>query len=197
MKSISFFSVIMLAFVVLAFNAPKANFKVDVDASTVTWKGKKLTGEHAGGIKVKKGSLDIDKKNKLTGGEFEIDMNSITCTDLADATYNGKLVGHLKSDDFFGVAKFPTAKLKITKVTAKSGNDYEVTANLTIKDKTNEITFPATVTADGKKAEATAKLVVNRSKFDVRYGSKSFFEDIGDKMIYDDFDLEIKLSAKK
>ena len=126
-------------------------------------------------------------------------MNSITCTDLTDKTYNDKLIGHLKSDDFFGTAKHPTAKFEITKVTLKEGVNYDVTGKLTIKGITNEITFPALI----KQTETAAKIVtvatikVNRTKFDIKYGSASFFESIGDKAINDEFDLTISVIASK
>ena len=171
-------------------------FNVDVKKSTLAWHGKKVTGEHNGTVELNRGNLIFDGKN-LTGGLIEIDMTSIKNLDVADEGYRNKLVGHLKSDDFFNVEKYPTATLKITKATPKGGNAYDVTGDLTVRGKTAPVTFPATVTLDGNNATATAKVVVDRSKYDVKYGSKSFFENIGDKMIYDEFDLTVKLVATK
>lgn len=169
---------------------------VDIKKSTVAWHGKKVTGEHNGTVELNKGNLIFDGK-KLTGGLIEVDLTSIKNLDVADEGYRNKLVGHLKSDDFFNVEKYPTATLKITKATPKGGNQYDLTGDLTIRGKTAPVTFPATVTLDGNNATATATVVVDRSKYDVKYGSKSFFENIGDKMIYDEFDLKVNLVATK
>lgn len=170
------------------------NYTVDTKSTTATWVGKKVTGQHSGGISISKGTVTADGKN-LTAGNFEFDMNSITCTDLTDKDYNAKLVGHLKGDDFFAVAKNPTAKFVLTKATLKSGNDYDVTGNLTIKGITNEITFPAMIKLDDKTVVAVAKIMVNRTKFDIKYGSASFFESIGDKAISDEFELDVNVVA--
>ncbi|WP_017730158.1 YceI family protein [Nafulsella turpanensis] len=167
----------------------------DTQKSSLVWTGKKIGGEHTGNISLSSGTLQVEK-NKLVGGAFEIEMNSITNTDLTDADYNAKLVGHLKSDDFFGVEKHPKATFKITKATpiAKAGeNNYQITGDLTIKGKTENITFPAAVKINGNAAEAVAKIVVDRSKFDVRYGSPSFFADLGDKAIDNEFIIDLKL----
>jgi polyisoprenoid-binding protein YceI len=118
-------------------------------------------------------------------------MNSITNTDLTDAGYNTKLVNHLKSDDFFGVAKHPDAIIEIVKSTPFVNNEATVEARLTIKNITHPITFKAR--KDGK--AYLADLVVDRSKYDVRYGSGSFFDNLGDNMIYDDFDLSVRIEV--
>ncbi len=169
----------------------------DTRQSSLVWTGRKIGGDHTGNISLASGSLQVEK-NKLIGGSFEIDMNSITNTDITNAEYNGKLVGHLKSDDFFGVEKHPKAVFKITKATpvakAKAGeNNYQITGDLTIKGKTETIHFPAVVKLNGNAAEAVAKIVVDRSKFDVRYGSPSFFADLGDKAIDNEFIIDLKL----
>ena len=113
---------------------PKNDKEINTKNSTVLWKGNKVTGSHEGVIKIKSGLLKFNKE-ELIGGEFEIDMNSLVCTDLS-GEYKGKLEGHLKSDDFFGVTKFPTATLKIKKVIKQKGNIYENTGDITIKGKT-------------------------------------------------------------
>lgn len=181
-----------------AFTTPTVKkvttYAVDTKATTATWIGKKVTGQHTGGISITKGSVMADGKN-VTGGNFEIDMNSITCTDLTDKGYNDKLIGHLKSDDFFSTAKNPTAKFVVTKATLKSGNDYDVVGNLTIKGITNEITFPAMIKLDDKAVVTVAKIMVNRTKFDIKYNSANFFESIGDKAINDEFELDVNLVA--
>jgi polyisoprenoid-binding protein YceI len=148
--------------------------KVNSGASKVTWLGKKVTGEHTGNINIASGNLLI-AKNNLVGGTFDIDMNSITCTDLTDKEYKAKLVGHLKSEDFFSTEKFPKSTFKITSVQpikgAKMGDpNYTVTGNLTVKGITNPVTFPATVKVEGNKASANGSITVDRTKYDVKYG---------------------------
>ena len=162
------------------------NIKTDV--STIQWTGKKVTGSHTGTINIKSGSLEFDNGN-LTGGNIVIDMNTIVCTDLSGGGAN-KLVGHLKSDDFFGVENHPTAELNITKVDMnKDAGTYEITADITIKGKTKSISFPASIGT----AEASSTVTIDRTDFDIRYGSGSFFDNLGDKTIYDDFELVINL----
>ena len=161
--------------------------QVKTSESTVTWKGYKVTGSHYGTINLQSGSLSFDG-DKLVGGEFVVDMSSLISTDL-EGEYKGKLEGHLKSDDFFGVEKHPTSALVFTDVKANGKNSYEVTGNLTIKGITNAVTFDVSVY--GSKATATMK--VDRSQYNVRYGSGSFFDNLGDKTIYDEFDLVVDL----
>ena len=165
--------------------------EVKVAQSTVTWKGYKVTGSHEGTINLKSGFLMMEGK-KLTGGEFVVDMTSITNTDMTAGNGKEKLEGHLKSDDFFGVANHPTAKLVFTsaKPFDKNAKSYSVTGNLTIKG----ITKPVTLVVSLFENQATATIKVDRSKFDIRYGSGSFFDDLGDKAIYDDFDLVVDLA---
>jgi polyisoprenoid-binding protein YceI len=180
----------------LVSNAPVA-FKVDVKASTFNWLGKKVTGEHNGTIGIQSGSLVVNG-GKLQGGEFTIDMKTIKCLDLTDAGYNAKLVGHLTTADFFDVANFPLAKLNIKKATLKSSSNYDLSGELTINGVTQPITFPAVVSVDPKGTiTATAKFEVDRTKFGSKFGSKSFFESIGDKMIYDKFQVDVKINAVK
>ena len=172
------------------------NFKVNPSKSELTWLGKKVTGEHTGNIALKEGYIALDG-TKLVGGKFVADLTSITCTDLTDKSYNEKLIGHLKSEDFFGVEKNPTATFVVTKVAPKTAGVYDVTGDLTIKGITKPATFPVTVKTTGTGAEATGKLVVDRSKYDIKYNSKSFFENLGDKAIYDDFTIDVKIVAAK
>ncbi len=180
-------------------NAPaKARaYKVDVAKSDAKWHAKKVTGEHMGNISLKGGQMDV-QGNKVVGGTFTFDMNSITCTDLTDAGYNQKLIGHLKSDDFFSVEKNPTATFKITNIKPAAGKDNAtVTGDLTIKGITKAISFPAVISVKNGVATAKADVTVDRSKFDIRYGSKSFFDNLGDKAIYDEFVVSIDVTAKQ
>nr|WP_295865591.1 YceI family protein [uncultured Chitinophaga sp.] len=176
-------------------NTKKATtYQVDKSQSKLNWVGKKVTGQHSGTINVSDGKLDIEN-NVLKGGSFSLDTRSIAVTDIKDADGNAKLVGHLKSEDFFGVEKHPSANFVITQVTPKGSGKYDITGNLTIKGITHPITFPATVTVAGKQISAKADIKVDRTKYNIRYGSKSFFEGIGDKAIYDEFDLAVELVA--
>ena len=185
----------ILAILVMAAQVA-TTYNVDVNSSTIVWTGYKVTGNHTGTVKVKNGNLTWDA-GKLTGGSFEIDMNSITDTDL-EGEYAGKLVGHLKSDDFFGVAKYPTSKFVITKaIPQDTKGNYKIVGNLTIKEKTNEVKFLASVSESNGTINASGKITVDRSEYDVRFGSGSFFDNLGDKTIYDEFDLQVSLVAKK
>jgi polyisoprenoid-binding protein YceI len=174
--------------VMVASNGNPAQ-NIDVTKSSVVWSGYKVTGSHQGTISVKSGALKFTD-GILTGGNVVIDMTSINCTDLQPGKGKESLEGHLKSDDFFGVAQFPTANLIINKVVSRGKEgEYKITALLTIKNTTKEVKFDV-VLLNGT---ATAKIKVDRTDFDVRYGSGSFFDSLGDKTIYDEFDLDIKL----
>ncbi|UOY07423.1 YceI family protein [Muricauda sp. SCSIO 64092] len=161
--------------------------EVKTESSTVTWKAYKVTGSHTGTIDLKSGALMFDE-GKLTGGEFTVDMTTINTTDLT-GDYKQKLDGHLHSDDFFSTASNPTSSLKFTKVEASGKNSYKVTGDLTIKGITKPVTFDVSVY--GSKATATMK--IDRAQYNVKYGSGSFFDNLGDKTIYDEFDLVVDL----
>ncbi|MEY3343600.1 MAG: hypothetical protein RL090_1284 [Bacteroidota bacterium] len=170
-------------------------YNVDTQKSSVEWYAEKVTGKHNGLINLKSGQL-LNNHGRF-GGSFVMDMTSLVCTDLKDGS-KAKLEGHLKSDDFFSVQKHPTASFEITSMSPISGAkagapNYTVSGKMTIKGITNDITFPANVTIAGATMMATADIKIDRSKYDIRYGSKSFFSDIGDKAIFDDFTLKVKL----
>lgn len=163
--------------------------EVNTKASVVKWTGNKVGGSHNGEIQLKSGYFEF-KNDQIIGGEVVMDMNTITDKDLDDEGYNQKLVGHLKSDDFFGVEKYPTSSFVVTKATKFNHGKATVSGKITIKGKTEELTFDVVKTGN----EYTGQLQVDRSKFDVRYGSNSFFDNLGDKVIDDIFILDIKLS---
>jgi polyisoprenoid-binding protein YceI len=146
---------------------------------------------HEGTINLASGSLVSDGKS-VTGGDFVIDMKSIVATDITDPEYNKKFIGHITTGDFFEVEKYPTATFKITKVVGAN-----VTGDLTLHGVTKSITFPAKVSMMGGKATATASIPVDRTDFGVKYGSKKFFDSIGDKAIDDVFNLDVTLVAGK
>ena len=190
---------IVLITVILAGFSMKANateYVVDKGASTVKWEAKKVTGQHNGTIAFANGSIEATKA-AITGGTLVIDMKSIADVDLTDAGYNKKLIGHLSSEDFFSVDKFPEATLLVKKAIAVSGDDYKISGDLTIKGVTNPIEFNAKVKQIGDKLNAEGIMTVNRAKFGVKYGSSSFFQGLGDKVIYDDFTLAFSIVASK
>ena len=171
-------------------------FTLNTQSSKLIWKADKVTGSHSGNLQFKNGSL-ITKDGKLTGGSFEVDMTSVNSTDL-EGEWKQKLEGHLKSEDFFNTEKFPTAKFEITKVEYISTDraPYKIVGKLTIKGITNEITFNAKVSVDGKTLTATTEFKIDRTKWDIKYGSGQFFSDLGDKMINDEFLVTISLVAE-
>ena len=176
----------LLAFGLTTFAQTK---KINLERSNIDWVGEKVTGSHRGTLTFKSGSLTF-AGNKLTGGTFEVDMTSLTVTDLAAGKGKEKLEGHLKADDFFGVENHKTAQMKFTKVVPTSNpNVYEVTADLTIKNITNPLTF--TFTATDEMARTSTK--IDRTKYDIKYNSGNFFENLGDKVIYDEFTLNVAI----
>lgn len=191
-----FGSRILLSMVLLVFSYSvfSKEYKINSTSSTLEWEAKKVTGQHHGTISFAEGTLSVEHK-KITGGKLVVDMNTIINTDLTDAGYNQKLIGHLKSDDFFGVTKYPQASLEVKNVAPKSENFYHFTADLTIKGITSPVEFDAEVKVDSGQLTATGSMVVNRTKYGIKYGSGSFFQGLGDKMIYDDFTLKFKLIA--
>ena len=167
----------------------KNSIKKDVKTSksTVKWTGKKFTGSHEGNIEIKDAHLHFENET-LTGGNVVMDMSSIICTDL-EGEQKEQLEGHLKSDDFFGVKKFPTANLEILSTTKLSKNKYKINGVIEIKGIKKEINF----NADIQNGLAKADIVIDRSEFDVRYGSGSFFDNLGDNVIYDEFNLSVAI----
>ncbi len=183
------FSLILSFTLLLSLQSFSQKLNVDPVQSKIKWTGKKIIGNsHNGEIKLKSGVMEV-KNDQIIKGNFVVDMNTITDLDLEDKTYNDKLVGHLKSDDFFGVANYPTATFSVKKSTKFVNNKATVTGNITIKGTTKEITA-VVVRSDDK---YTTRLEVDRSQFDVRYGSNSFFDNLGDKAIDNIFVLDITL----
>ncbi len=179
------------------------NYDVDVNYSTLGWKGTKVGGAHNGNISISSGTISVEKNN-ITAGSFTIDMKTITNADLLEKDKNDKLVAHLSGPDFFDVEKFNTAKFEITgseklAEADANGNNYKIMGNLTIKDVTKNITIPANVTMDATQFTATSKFNIDRTDFGVKYNSGKFFANIGDKAIGDiiEFDLNLKASPKK
>jgi polyisoprenoid-binding protein YceI len=198
---------IILTLAVAVFAASSAfaqltdgKFNIDYKASTISWHGEKVTGSgHDGTIRVSSGQVTVAKGN-LSAGKLKVDMNGITCTDLTDAESNSNMINHLKSADFFNTAAFPDANFEIVSVKAeadKSGNTHKITGKFTIKGITKEITFPAKVTGTATQVNINGTFNLDRAQFDVKYGSSSFFDSLGDKAINNDIRLTFNLVAKK
>jgi polyisoprenoid-binding protein YceI len=188
MKNILLFAFIIV-FSVAAADA-QTKFTADNTKSTLNWLGEKVTGQHNGTVNLQSGWL-IMEGNKITGGEFLIDMAS-----LKDADKNERLEGHLKSDDFFGVAKFPTAKLVLKSSESFDKGSALVKGDLTIKDSTNPVEFKALAQKKEDGSWFFANIVLDRTKFNIRYGSGSFIDNLGDRAIYDEFKVKVALLVK-
>jgi len=175
-------------------------YKIDTKESSISWKGFKKAGStHNGGISVKEGEVQADKKGQITGGNISFDMATITNEDLKGSPeFHKKLLTHLSNEDFFNITKYPTTNFKILNVTSKSKDEVLVKGELTMIGQTKPLEFPAKVTvANGVvKGEATVK--VDRTKWGLKYGSGNIFKELtADKIISDEFELNLKLVAKK
>ena len=203
MKKINYYllpTVLLISLSSLALNFTSVSFNetsklandeiisVNTSKSSVTWKGEKVTGFHEGVINIKSANLTFNN-DELSGGEVIIDMSTINCTDLS-GPYKNKLEDHLNSDDFFNVSDYPLSTLKITECNKLSNNKYNVIADLTIKNVTESIEFETELINN----TATAEIIVDRTKFDIKYSSGSFFKNLGDKMIYDDFSISVNIN---
>ena len=193
MKPIKILFSMVLAIALMSFSTSDtaSTLSVDTSKSTAKWKGYHLAKSYAhwGGISLKSGNLEISN-GEITGGSFVIDMNSITVEDIKEEKDNAKLVGHLKSEDFFHVEEFPEASLVLTNVT-KNGDNLEATGDLTIRGIKNEITFPITVEKISDNAvKATAKLSIDRTVHKVSYGWT-----IENAVLSNIFDLEVSIEA--
>lgn len=178
--------------------APTA-LKVDTKASTVAWKGSKTVtkSSHNGMISLSEGSVEIEK-GELKSASFTVDMKTISNEDLkASPKDAAKLVGHLSSEDFFNVAKFPTATFKSTAVTKKSATEVVIKGDFTMIGNTVAIEFPAKIAIKGDTATGEATLKLDRTQWGLKYGSGKFFTGLGDKVISDEIELTVKISAKK
>lgn len=172
-------------------------YLVDTNASTIAWKGFKPTGSHTGTIKVESGVFTMNG-DAIESGSFLIDMTSLYVTDLPEDTEDhGKLSGHLKSPDFFDVEAFPASAFEVTGFKSENGK-MMLSGNLKMKDVENNISIPVNVTENNGSVTITSEtFTVDRSKWNIKYGSKSFFDDLGDKFINDDMELQITIKANK
>jgi len=170
-------------------------FEIVSAQSNIAWTGRKVTGAHNGIIAIKNGLLLVEDSH-LTGGRFLIDTTSIKVLDVTDPATNAQFAGHLASDDFFSSEKFPESLFVITSVTPGSVNNYHIDGDLTIKGITHEVGFDAAISIDGSSVTATGKITIDRTKYNMKFRSGNFFKDLGDTLIYNDFDLDITITAK-
>jgi len=178
---------------IMAFGMMQAqSLSVNTEQSNIRWYGEELTGKtHFGNLKFKKANLDL-QDGIITGGSFTVDMNSLSVEDLSGVSKT-RLEGHLRSDDFFSVEKHNEALLKITQKGKVTGDGQTLYSDLTIKGKKHPVEFTITL---GDNNTAKAQLTFDRSIYDVRFRSGSFFENLGDKLILDDIRMEVALSLQ-
>jgi polyisoprenoid-binding protein YceI len=166
---------------------------IDTKASEVTWKGSSVQGAHTGYVYISKGELMIEN-GQLMGGTVEVDMSTIEGDDHRS---DNNLIKHLKDPDFFDVKKFPFSTIAITGVAAINDENKNITGNLTIKGITHPVTFPAKMEIKDGIVKANGKLVIDRTKWDVRYKSGKFFDNLKDQAISDSIEFHIMIVAKK
>jgi polyisoprenoid-binding protein YceI len=171
------------------------NFTIIAAQSNIDWTGRKITGSHNGIIAIKEGTLVLDEGN-LTAGNFVIDTTSIKVLDITDPATNAQFAGHLASGDFFASEQYPEAVFIITSAKQKENNTYSILGDLTIKDITHTVAFDATVNVNGDRLTATGKLLIDRTKYGIKFRSGNFFKDLGDTLIFNDFELTVSISAK-
>ncbi len=188
--------ILFIALFTVAHLSAQKRHEADASGTKVTWKGNKIIGsEHVGTINLKSGWITL-ADNAITGGEFIVDMNSIQNTDITDEKMRAKLEGHLKSEDFFGVDKFPVSKLVLTGGSKFANGTSTVKGNLTIKEATQPVEFTVRESKTGEVATYSATVIFDRSLYDVRFGSGKFFSNLGDNAIKDEISLDVKLVVK-
>jgi polyisoprenoid-binding protein YceI len=192
--------VVLSLFVAIAAMANKTEgksmqYEVDTKESKVEWKATKVTGEHMGFVSISDGTVTLENE-KIVGANVTMDLNTIVCTDLTNEEWNKKLVGHLKSDDFFSVEKFPNATFEISSIQANDDGKYAVIGKLTMKGKSHEIEFPASVKIHENMVKANGTATIDRTLWNIQYGSGKFFQGLGDNLIHDEFSITFDIKAK-
>jgi polyisoprenoid-binding protein YceI len=165
-------------------------FEIVGTQSNIEWVGRKVTGTHNGTIAIKKGELLLNDGN-IVGGKIIVDTTAIKILDIADPATNAQFAGHLASDDFFSSEKYPEAVLEIISVLGS-----HVNGNLTIKGITHPVGFDAVVKTAGNLLTAMGRLVIDRTKYEMKFRSGNFFQSLGDTLIYDHFELNVTVTAK-
>ena len=164
------------------------------DSSSIEWIGSKVGGSHNGFIKISSGEVTLED-NKVKSSQINVDMNTMTNVDVKSEGSRNYLLNHLKSDDFFGVKNFPSSNIAFIQFDEDSTNTI-LTCDITIKGITNRVKFPVDITVNKDTAIATGTVTIDRTKHNIKYKSKTFFKDIGDRFIYDDFNLNFKIFAQ-
>ena len=173
----------------------KTQFKINNAKSKVEWIGRKVTGAHNGTIDLKAGQL-LFNENILNGGKFVIDTTSIKILDITDPATNAQFAGHLASDDFFSSEQFPEATMEVVQVEPRENNSYHVNGDLTIKGITHPVAFDMQANQTDNTVNASGKITIDRTKYDIRFRSGNFFTNLGDNLIYNNFDLNFTLTAE-
>jgi polyisoprenoid-binding protein YceI len=175
----------------------QAKYVVNADTSEIVWIGKKVSGEHRGKVKILNGEFETNKNNQITSGKFDVDMRTIMDEDPIDVSMKTLLENHLKSTDFFDVINFPLAHFEITSpVTIEKGNS-KIKGNLTIKNMSQPILIKALFMPTSYGYLIFSSFSIDRSSYNVKYGSATFYSDIAEKIIYDDFQILLRLQVKK
>jgi hypothetical protein len=170
-------------------------FKIVAAQSNIDWIGRKVTGAHNGTIAIKEGTLILND-HKLTGGKFIFDMTSIKILDIMDPATNAQFAGHLASNDFFASDEYPEALFVITSAEFRGNDNYWIKGNLTIKGITHPVIFSARLNANEDSLTASGKIIVDRTRYGMKFRSGNFFKDLGDTLIYNDFELSVSITAK-
>lgn len=173
----------------------KTIYKVAGAQSYINWTGKKVTGAHNGTIDIQQGTLSLDNDGVLNGGNFTIDTTSIKILDIADPTLNAQFAGHLFSEDFFATDRFTEASFVITATDRATEGHYQITGDLTIKGITHAVSFAAGIKIAGNELTASGKIFIDRTKYNMKFRSGNFFLNLGDTLIYNEFELDVTLTA--
>ena len=173
--------------------------QVDMENSQIKWIGRKVTGEHSGTLNLSGGWVVLDK-NSINSGKFIFDMASISNTDIESPEWKQKLEDHLKSEDFFHTDSFPHAILEIkgrqSLIIEKSKKSDQILADLTIRGITHEIKFPLDLTQSQNNFNAEGSVDIDRTLYNIQYKSGKFFDELGDKLIYDNFTVQFMVQTK-
>ena len=169
-------------------------FRVESAQSNIDWTGRKVTGAHNGTIEIKSGEITT-VGGLLKGGNFVIDTTSIKILDITDPGTNAQFAGHLFSDDFFSTERYPEATFVMTSVDHLTNSNYRITGDLTIKSITHAVTFPANALISNGIVTASGRIVVDRTNYEMKFRSGNFFTNLGDTLIYNEFELDVKLTA--
>jgi polyisoprenoid-binding protein YceI len=196
-------SVLLLSapfFSVFAQESGLKRVEISPTESSVSWIGRKVTGSHSGTIPVSSGEVSLVGES-IRSGTFGLDLAGVKVTDIPDPSYNAKLVKHLKSPDFFSSENFPSAKFTIESATKldqplATGENTQIKGALTIKGITKMVEFPAEVVIRDGIAEARGSAKIDRTQWDIRYGSGRFFKSLGDKLIFDEVEVKVALRGR-